>query len=356
MILARSPYYIVTKQFTWTNKTAEVELRIWRGDKVNDEPTDPIRTFTLQKPALSITKLSKDIAPHIRDFFLNQSIDVFNTTIQQQDSQVWVKWNIDYIEDASMTSDEGIDYAVEGYSSFLDGVNHQKIGILQNNIELRSIKKVYDQGITIIGFNYDEDITVETTNDQGTVITSTFLPLTTASIKQIQYVVLNNDDYGSRIQITVKDSNLNRLYSFDYQVICENKFEPKNIIFKNKYGAFENIYFFKKSTESLKVENEEFIGNVITPNATYNTAQHQFKNFNTNTKMTLNLTSGFVDEELNQNLKELMHSNAIWLQENNRLIPLNIKTTSKEFKSERVDQKISYDFEFEYAFNELNTM
>lgn len=356
MILARSPYYAITQDFGAVNQTAKIYLKIWRGHKVNDEPTEETRIFTLVKPAPNITKLSKDISPHIRDFFLSETIQPFTTTTNSQDSAVWVKYEIEYLEDPNIQNDVVVDFAVEGYSNYLDGVNYQADGLLQNYIQNRKIKKVWNKGVTIIGFSYDVNINVNTYDENGTLTSLNVFPLSEFSHELISYVVLDNSGYGEKISVEITDEIGNVLDLFYYDVVCENKFEPKNIVFKNKYGAYENIYFFKKSTESVNIENKEFVSNVITADASYDKTKHQFRNFATNSKKTINLTTGFVDEALNQNLEQLMHSNAIWLQDEKTLYPVNIKTTSKEFKSERVDQKISYNFEFEYAFNNLNTM
>ena len=354
MILARSPYYVVSQPLLTNQPFININLKIWRGDKTNDEPTANTARFTIQKPLDSVNKLSKNIAPYIRDFF-NEGINIFQPGTQTQDSQVWVKTIIESF--GGIPEKINIDYAVEGYSTYIDGSNYSKQGILQNYKIDKSIKKVLDSGITIVALNYDQEVIVKTFNKQNQQITSNNLQVFKQSSTQVKYLVLDNDLYDSEIEVLVLGTNQNAVIDrFYYDVVCENKFEPHNIVFKNKYGAFENIYFFKNATESLKIENEEYQANMINTDGSYDSTKHQFKYYNTNTKKSLKLTSGFVDEAMNENFKQLMNSTVVFLQTDNRLIPLNVKTTSKEFKQEQVDQKISYDFEFEFAFNEINTM
>ena len=45
--------------------------------------------------------------------------------------------------------------------------------------------------------------------------------------------------------------------------VCEPKYTPLSIIFYNKYGALQNMWFFKKSTTDINITSEKFKNNMI---------------------------------------------------------------------------------------------
>ena len=66
------------------------------------------------------------------------------------------------------------------------------------------------------------------------------------------------------------------------QQICEPKFTPMNIVFYNKYGALQNMWFFKKNMTNINITSQEFKNNILdiensgsTPS--YSTSKHQNK-------------------------------------------------------------------------------
>lgn len=132
----------------------------------------------------------------------------------------------------------------------------------------------------------------------------------------------------------------------------EYRYTPVNILFQNKEGAEQTLQFFKVRTDSLTVSSEQYESDNGQPSDGF----HQFVKYNVNGKSKFKVNSGFVQEELNETFKQLFLSERIWWLNGVVNTPLNIASTSLEFKTRQKDRLINYEVEFEMAFNEINTI
>ena len=136
------------------------------------------------------------------------------------------------------------------------------------------------------------------------------------------------------------------------------------IIYINKYGAQQDLWFFLKETKNLARTNEGYKSNTITyPNgssATYNVQNAPNKVFNTQAKQTHTLSSGYYPEFANQQFEELLLSEYVWLSTVRKgsgiIIPVKVKTSTVAFKTSVNDRLIEYTMEFEEAFDYINNI
>jgi hypothetical protein len=150
------------------------------------------------------------------------------------------------------------------------------------------------------------------------------------------------------------------------RIDCTKYGEGNRIIYINKYGAQQDLWFFLKETKSLARTNEGYKSNTITyPNgssATYSIQNAPNKVFNTQAKQTHTLSSGYYPEFANQFFEELLLSEYIWLDPSTlntartSLIPVKVKTSSVAFKTSVNDRLIEYTIEFEEAFDYINNI
>lgn len=129
----------------------------------------------------------------------------------------------------------------------------------------------------------------------------------------------------------------------------ECRYTPVDIAFQNKEGALQILTFFKAKRDSLSVESEQYEGNL-------GQGRHQFIKYNKTGKTKFNVNSGFVSEDLNDVYKQLLLSERVWLLNNGVEVPLNVSSSSLEFKTRQNDRLINYQIEFEHAFNEINNV
>jgi hypothetical protein len=138
--------------------------------------------------------------------------------------------------------------------------------------------------------------------------------------------------------------------------ICESKFNPIKVTFVNKYGAFQDIYFDKKSTEEVKIKRDSFTRNLASLNGSYSIHSHSKKVLNVLANEDITMNTGFVDEGMNEAIKELLLSEQIWANIDNRIYPVNVTESSHTYKTSVNDKLVNYTMKFEYAFDLINNI
>lgn len=129
----------------------------------------------------------------------------------------------------------------------------------------------------------------------------------------------------------------------------ECRYTPQDIAFQNKEGAIQILTFFKAKRDNISIESEKYEGN-------RGHGYHQNIRFNVNATSKFTVNSGFVVEDRNETIKQLLLSERVWLLDNGTEIPLNVSTSSNEIKTRQNDRLINYQIEFEYAFNVINNV
>jgi hypothetical protein len=132
----------------------------------------------------------------------------------------------------------------------------------------------------------------------------------------------------------------------------ECRYTPMDIVFSNKSGEQQILTFFKNNVESLSVTSEEFESDRGQPSE----GNHQFKKYNKQGRTKFKVNSGFVEESVNEAFRQLVLSEDVWHYDGVDFIPINVSSTSLEYKTTKNDRLINYEIEFEYAYNEINNI
>ena len=151
------------------------------------------------------------------------------------------------------------------------------------------------------------------------------------------------------------------------RIDCTKYGDGKKVIFINKYGAQQELWFFLKNTTAIGRTNEGFKSNTITyptnNHATYSNKNASNKVFNTQAKRTHNLSSGYYPEFANEYFEQLLLSEYVWMEipsrEDSRvniITPVKVKTSSVNFKTSVNDRLIEYTMEFEEAYDYINNI
>lgn len=172
--------------------------------------------------------------------------------------------------------------------------------------------------------------------------------------QKIQYITIPAD--SSTIQVyDTNDSTL--LKTITVNNICEPKYTPYKVTFVNKYGAYQDLWFFKKSIESFNVTDEQFKRNTIeNSTVTYPKYGGQQERYNTNAKKSINLNTGFINEDSNSAIEELFLSENVWIKQGSSTLPIIPKTKSLTLKTSVNDRLANYTIDFEFAFNKINNV
>ena len=139
--------------------------------------------------------------------------------------------------------------------------------------------------------------------------------------------------------------------------LCEPKHTPYKITFVNKYGAFQDLYFFKKTAESTNVTDETFKRNTIANStSTYQTYEGQRQRYNVNSQSSLSMNTGFIKEDMNQTIEELFFSENVWIRYEGKTLPVLPVSKSLQYKTVLNDKLINYTVDFEFAFDRINNV
>ena len=135
-----------------------------------------------------------------------------------------------------------------------------------------------------------------------------------------------------------------------------SKYEPTKLVFVNRFGILQELWFFGKTTESASSNSEQYKSSNIAANGSYNRYEHQFKRFNSNGKKRYVVNSGFVDEGYNDSINELMLSEQVWMHIDNNVIPVNVLTSDVTYKTSLNDRLVQHTLEVEQAYDLISTM
>jgi len=134
------------------------------------------------------------------------------------------------------------------------------------------------------------------------------------------------------------------------------KYVPHRISFINRWGALQDLWFFRKSIQNLNVSKESFQSSNITATGSYDVTEHQKKTFNVIAKEKITLNSGYVSEEYNAPMQELLQSEKVWMEVYDVITPMTVTNSSMTFKTSLNDKLVEYKLELDYAFDSINNI
>ena len=354
---------------------ATLRLWIYTGTYGTNEPTSPTYTLFKEKSA------SQDIIVFEIADLVNDYIDVTYTgnyyNIQQS---AWVRWEvIRTYDDASTDSDlKGEGIAFKGYGYFQDAINPElSQDLLQSNTTIyhkcdeqlnipiltgqNGVFKVeYYNGNTLVGSNDfgNEITTLRVDTDKyyaaNKVLTADLVYLKNASSNPVTTPTSPSEPFN-RVEIITASGTVINL-----TVICvdEPKQTPYKVSFINKFGVIQDLWFFKRRDNTINISKEEYKENTLEVNSVVNYSLNQATKvpYNFKAQKSIRLNTGFVVEEFNEVIQQLLLTENAWIHENGQVTPVIPKTSSLEYKTSINDKVINYTVEFDYAFNEVNTI
>jgi len=147
---------------------------------------------------------------------------------------------------------------------------------------------------------------------------------------------------------------------FKVKTLEECLYTPIKVTFVNKFGAFQDLIFFKKSIDKTSVKGEEFKTAVFNQaTLTYKTYQHQRTQFMVQGTDSITMNTGYISEDYNQVIEQLMLSEQVWatfITDTEEVRPLVPKTKSFTHKTQLNDKLIDYTIEFDIANNKINNI
>ena len=322
---------------------AELELYIYDGTS-GSYTSDDLRYELSKQRISSQDNVLFEISELVRDY-----IDVtFNNDYPS--TTKWVTavtrlYDADGEEFATGSPVTNSYLAMDGYGYFEDGINPQ----LSDNL-LMSNTTIYLPESTAGKLPiFAEGVGKVTIDSVDTQITDNG-----NSNQKIQYITIPADSETIQVYDT-DDTTL--LKTVTVNNVCEPKFTPYKVTFVNKHGAYQDVYFFKKSVESMLVTDEQYKANIInTASVTYPTYKGQQERYNVSATKKVQLNTGFVNEDFNLAIEELLLSENIWIRWEGRTLPVIVTTKDHTYKTSLNDRLINHTLEFEFAFSKINNI
>jgi len=376
-INVRSPYFIYFKDINLTSAT--LEIRIYIGAAETSWQGSP--QYTLTSTAVG-ERITFEIAELIKDYIPAEFNGTYPslTSSSGDNTTIYVDYRITkYISNVAQTPVDTLGVrAFYGYGYFEEGANPQLLqGYLQSNT---TILKSDDDALRIPVDN--ENTTSVAFFNKGEQI-HTWTPSAGLKIQdQIAYVSTASadvDNYRERVETsggTFEDNPCiqeflrnETIYPVDEVIInaiegvtvlkveniSECKYTPYKLTFINKFGAYQDIYFFKNSKLAMTTEKDKYKSNILN-NGTYETYNAQVRLLSKNANQRLTLNSGYYPESNNEVFKQLFLSDKVWIEYNNKTLAVNIENNNIDYKTSLTDSLINYTIDVSFAFDTINNI
>ena len=339
MIRARSPYIITI------NETSQVSTRIELFISATTFSATPQYNLSKAIPASNAPATYYDIAPYIREYFDHTVYSNITTLTSSYGSVQKVNVRVKRYKTVGTTESliDTTDYiATDGYTEFANGVNYSGGNYLLDQ------KTYYYHSGSNAGFI----LVYAAANDKirWTNQTDAIVHLSSSLSLGWYYVPrCYNSEFTKEYTVEVLNSSNVMQATWTFKPVEECLYTPVKVDFINKYGAFQREFFFKASTDNIEVTNKNY--NLMQP-YNYSLTGGQRTTYNQNGLQTIKVNSGWVEEDFKDNLKQLMLSEKVLVDEK----PAILKTKSIELNKSINTKQINYSLEFEFAYDLINSV
>lgn len=348
VISARSPYQIIVNEAGQTG--SKVEVFIW--NKGTTEPTIPTYTMSESIASITQTQTSYNISPYILEFINPISSDaVAGITYESDTSWCLVKVKRYKLVGLTATLLDTLSYVgVNGFTKVADELNFNK-SLGENYLLLANanLKNQWFEDATFYNFLVERnglDVSATYYNSANTSLyNETFLTGGTSEVYNFKIPLV----FASSVRLDIDIDGV-IIYTIKTESVDECKYTPVNCSFVNSYGGWQNLVFFKAQSNSINIKGSEY--SLLQSNVYYNPLIGQRKTFNVNGTQSVKLNTGWINENYNELIKDLLMSETILLDS----VPINIKTQSLTYKTSILDKNINYEIEFDYSNNLLNNI
>ena len=134
------------------------------------------------------------------------------------------------------------------------------------------------------------------------------------------------------------------------------------VSFINKFGAIQTEWFTLKAVQRIESKKETYNSNTISSTGTYSINEHNKQNFNVKGTQSITLNSFYVDESYNNVFTEMLLSEKVWVRfrvpstNDYTTVPINITTSSFDYKNSINDRLIQFTFSFDMSFDFINNV
>ena len=276
--------------------SSTLELYCWTG-RFDNQPTSPQYTITKTNPDSNNT-IRFEIAELVQDYIeivFNNDYGIASSGLSNIKSTCW--WSYDktniYSDATPTTIDTGYGIATKGYGYFEDGIN-------SNNVSSKLISNEY-----------------------------IYIP----EGESVRVPVYKGPNGVSIVRFYSKDSAGNEYLSD----------KDTEATFSQLPSTEDCNRFIKYASTNVVVSKIEVVSQ--------NTSSQDVTS-----RKSLTLNTGFLKEEYNETIRQLMQSEDVWIRDGNITLPVSVKDSSFSYKTHLNDKLVNYTVQFDYAFDGINSV
>lgn len=366
-VFVRSPYYINATNSSAGNGSATISIL-----------TNNVVRYTIKKDCNSLGQVLFEIAELLRDYLepipysesggygVFTHSTPYSTSIQFKNS---AGTNV-----GSPVTESG--YIIDAYGYYEEGSNPTTTrGLMQSN---NIIYRLHNADVTI-PVDINNTTQVNWLKD-GEVVWTRNVPNNSWVFSYYSNRLYGADSFKDRIQTaggTYEDNQCIYKFLDTYELfdvdevrvettdglkilkvitLDECRYKPVKLTFFNRWGAQQDLWFFRKSVESLTTSKEEFKRAMLTGAGTYDVLKHPRTIFNVQSKRKITINTGYVDESYNELMQELMQSEKVWLEQDTVVRPVIVTSSDVTFKTSVNDKLVDYSLDLDYAYDEIQNI
>ena len=326
------------------------DLKTWKDNIISGQLLAKEYQYVKQPLFLGDNKIYITIDKQVSDVIEHE----YDGTLTVDCAYVETTTVTDYTDgtEQQLTEDKTV-IAFDGYGVFKDGTNPIITDLMINNTHISVLS---GQNINIPFYKSGDNYTVYSRSGTTVIDTQTITPIEILNTTDaVEYLSFDSDGVNN---IRVVNNDTLEEVILSVEVVDECTYEPIKCVFVNAKGVKQEFYFFKSSKESSSFKNESYKRSTLTTDivnnqivVSYDTNKHTNKVYNKQGQKSIEVNSGYIDEDNNLLIEELIMSEYVWLVIDGVVYPVDVDTKSLEYQTRLNDQLIKYKLKFKYSFD-----
>ena len=158
---------------------------------------------------------------------------------------------------------------------------------------------------------------------------------------------------GDYYDVILKDSGGDTITSVRYYLVCEPKYDPVQVGFINRFGVADFITFFKRSDERGNFTQDSYQKSIYNDGFTTPSLEvGKYQSFNVNSRNTLTLNTGFVDQDYDETIEDILMSEYVAVYTNSNWVSAVPNRGTIEYQKSVNTKLINYTMSFDFGFDE----
>ena len=163
----------------------------------------------------------------------------------------------------------------------------------------------------------------------------------------------SNHNEGDYYDVILKDSGGDTITSVRYYLLCEPKYDPVQVAFINRFGVADFITFFKRSDTRGNFTQDSYQKSIYNDGFTTPSLEvGKYQSFNVNSRNTLTLNTGFVDQDYDETIEDILMSEYVAVYTNSNWVSAVPNRGTIEYQKSVNTKLINYTMSFDFGFDE----